>query len=200
MTVIPETATSSHTLFSEISNSMFCNKVTSCRRKIHIQEVHLETSDSSTMRLVTASTRSSLPDHWPKHFVWRLTSNHLFTPYEMYSSTLRAIDINGGSLTFVNSSHYWLVIKRCLTMFDYNSNIHMARLVPEWSSERDKKTPDIVSAIWVAISGLLYTSSVRWIYIQIVIQTWAYICRHVCIGQHSNEDEFMNYVYVIRLF
>ena len=51
--------------------------------------------------------------------------------YEMYCSTLRAININGGSLEFVNSSHHWLVIKRCLTMFDYKSYIHMARLVLE---------------------------------------------------------------------
>ena len=155
-------AISSHTFVSEISNSMFCNKVTSCRRQINIQEVHLETSASSTVRLVTALTRSSLLDHWLKDFVWRSTSNHLFMPYKMYCSTLRAIDINGGSLAFVNSSHYWLVIKRCLTMFDYKSNIHMARLVPEWSSERDKKTPDLVSTIRAMISGLLYTPSVQW--------------------------------------
>ena len=102
-------ATSSHTLVSKISNSVFCNKVNSCRLQINTQEVHLETLDSSTMRLVTALTRSSFPDHWPKDFFWRLTSNHLFTPYEMYCNSLRAIDINGGSLGFVNSSHYWLV-------------------------------------------------------------------------------------------
>ena len=134
----------------------------------------------STMRLVTASIRSSLLDFWPKYFVWRSTSNHLFTPYEMYYSTLRAIDISGGSLAFVNNSHHWLVIKRFLSMFDNKSYIFMARLVPEWSSERDKKTPDPVSSIRAAISGLLYTSYVWWPYIQIVIQTWAYICRHVC--------------------
>jgi len=133
------------------------------------------------MRFVTASTRSSLPDLWSKDFVCRSTSNHLFTPYKMYCSTLRAIDINGGSLAFVNSSHHWLVIKRCLSMFDYKSYIRMARIVPKWSSERDKKTPDLVSSIQAAILGLLYTSSVRWPYIQIVIQTWAYICRRVCI-------------------
>ena len=52
-------------------------------------------------------------------------------PYEMYCSTLRAIDINGGSPVFVNITHHWLVIKRCLSMFDYKSYIHMARLVPE---------------------------------------------------------------------
>ena len=150
------------------------------------------------MRLVTSSTISSLPDFWLKYFVWHSTSNHLFMPYEMYWNTFRAIDINGGSLKFVNSSHHWLVIKRCLTMFDYKPYIHMARLVPEWSSERDKKTLDLVSAIWAMIPGFLYTSSVWWPYIQIVIQTCAYICRHVCIGQHSNVDNFLRYVHVIR--
>ena len=69
----------------------------------------------------------------------------------MYCGTLRAIDINGGSLAFVNSSHHWLVIKRCLPMFDYKSNICMVRLVHERSSERDKKTHDLVSSIRVAI-------------------------------------------------
>ena len=118
----------------------------------------------------------------------------------MYCSTLRAIFINGGSLAFFKSLHHWMVIKWCLSMFDDKSYIHMVRLVPEWSSEWDKKTPDLVSAIRVEISGLLYTSSVQWPYIQIVIQTWAYICRHVCIGKHSNVNEFLNYVYVIRLF
>ena len=156
--------------------------MTSCRRQTIIQEVHLETLCSNTMRLVTASTRSSLLDLWLKDFVWHSTSNHLFTPYEMYCSTLRNIFINSGSLTFVNSSHHWLVIKRCLSMFDDKSYIRMAIFVPEWSSEWDKKTPDLVSSIQAAISGLLYTSSVRWPYIQIVIQTWAYICRHFCIG------------------
>ena len=155
--------------------------MTSCRQQINIQEFHLETSDSSTMRLVTASTRASLPDFLPIDFIWRSTSNHLFIPYEMYCSTLRAIYINGGSLEFVNDFHYWLVIKRCLSMFDDKSYIFMARLVPEWSSERDKKTLDLVSAIWATISGLLYTSSVWWPYIQIFIQTWAYICRRVFI-------------------
>ena len=82
-------------------------------------------------------------------------------PYEMYCSTLRTIDINGGSLAFFNILLHWLVIKRCLTMFDYKSYIHMARLVRERLSERDKKTPDLVLAIWAKISGLLYTSSVR---------------------------------------
>ena len=152
------------------------------------------------MRLVRASTRSSLLGLWPKYFVWRSTSNHLFTLYEMYCSTLRAIEINGGSLAFVNNSHYWLVIKWCLSMFDYKSYICMARLVPKQSSERDKKTPDLVSAIWAMISGSLYTSSIRWPYIAIIIQTWVYICRHVCIGKHSNVDDFLNYVHVIRLF
>ena len=155
--------------------------MTSCQQQINIQEVHLEISDSSTTRLVIASTRSLLLDLWPKYFVWRSTSNHLFTPYKMYGSTLRAIFINGGYLALVNKSHHWLVIKQCLSMFDNKSYIRMARLVPEWSSEWDKKTRDLVSTIWAAISGLLYTSSVRWPYIQIVIQTWAYICRHVCI-------------------
>ena len=121
-------------------------------------------------------------------------------PYEMYCSTLRAIEINGGSLAFFNSSHHWLVIKQCISMFNYKSYIRMARLVPEWSSERDKKTPDLVSAIWATILGLLYTSSIRWPYIQIFIRTWAYICRHVCIGQHSNVDDFLNYVNFIILF
>ena len=72
-------------------------------------------------------------------------------PYKMYCSTLRAIDINGGSLAFVNNSHYWLVIKRYLYMLDYKSYICMAILVPERLSERDKKTPDLVSAIRAAI-------------------------------------------------
>ena len=142
------------------------------------------------MRLVTASTRSYFQDFWLKYFFWSSTSNHLFTPYEMYCSTLRAIFINGGSLAFFNSLHYWLVIKRFLSMFNSKSYICMARLVLEWSSERDKKTLDLVSAIWDAISGLLYTSSLRWLYIHIVIWTWAYICRHVDIGQHSNKDNF----------
>ena len=79
---------------------------------------------------------------------------------KLYCNTLRTININGGSLAFVNNSHHWLVIKRCLTMFDYKSYICMARLVPERSSERDKKTPDLVSAIQAAISRFLYTSSV----------------------------------------
>ena len=153
----------------------------SYRQQIIIQEVHLETSDSSTMRLVTTLTRSSLQDFWPKDFVWCSTSNHLFLPFEMYCSTLRAIDINGGYLAFFNSSHHWLVIKWCLSMFDDKSYIRMARLVPKWSSEWDKKTPDLVLAIRAAILGFLYTSSVWWPYIHIVIQTWAYICRHVCI-------------------
>ena len=118
----------------------------------------------------------------------------------MYYNTLRVIFINGGSLTFVNSSHHWLVIKRCLSMFDDKSYIRMARLVPEWLSEWDKKTPDLVLAIRAVILGFLYTSSVRWPYIQIIIRTWAYICRHICIGQHSNVEEFLNYVRVIRLF
>ena len=118
----------------------------------------------------------------------------------MYCSTLRAIFINGGFLTFVNSSHHWLVIKRCLSMFDYKSYICMARLVLEKSREWDKKTLDLFLAIQVAISGFLYRSSVWWPYIQIVIRTWAYICRHVCIGKHSSVDDFMNYVHVIRLF
>ena len=152
------------------------------------------------MRLVTTSTRSSLLDLWPKDFVWCSTSNHLFTPYKMYCSTLRAIDINCGSLAFVNNSHHWLVIKRCLSMFESKSYIRMARLVPEWPSEWDKKTPDLASAIRAAILGLLYTSSVRWPYIYIFIWTWAYICRHVYIGQHSSVDDFLNYVHVIRLF
>ena len=165
-----------------------------------LQEVHLETSDSNTMRLVTTSTRFSLPDLWLKDFVWRSTSNHLFTPYEMYSSTLRAIDINGGSLVFVNSSHHWLVIKWCLSIFDDKSYIRMARLVPEWSSEWDKETPDLVSAIQATILGFLYTSSIWWPYIYIFIQTWAYICRHVCIGKHFSFEEFLNYVHVIRFF
>ena len=125
--------------------------MTSYRLQINIQEVHLEKSYSSTMRLVTASTRSSLLDLWTKYFVWRLTLNHLFKPYEMYYSTLRAININGGSLAFVNSSHHWLVIKRCISMFNYKSYIHMARLTLEWSSERDKKTLDLVQP-----SGLQY--------------------------------------------
>ena len=144
---------------------MFCNKVTSCWQQINIQEVHLETSYSSTMRLVTASTRSSLLYLWPKYFVWHSTSSNLFTPYKMYCSTLRAIFINGGSLVFVNSSHHWLVIKQFLSIFDDKSYIHMARLVPEWSSERDKKTSDLVSVIQAVISGSLYTSSVWWPYI-----------------------------------
>jgi len=42
-------------------------------------------------------------------------------------------------------------------MLDNKSYIRMARLVSEWSSERDKKTPDLVSSIQAAISGLLYT-------------------------------------------
>ena len=109
------------TFFLQNQYLLFLNKVTSCRSQIIIQEFYLETSSSSTMRLVTASTRSSLQDLLPKDFVWHSTSNHLFTPYEMYCSTLRSIDINGGSLTFVNNSHYWLVIKRCLSMFDYKS-------------------------------------------------------------------------------
>ena len=146
--------------------------MTSYRRQINIQEVHLETSDSSTMRLVTASKISSLPDFWLRYFVLCSTSNHLFMPYKMYCSTLRAIDINGGSLAFVNNTHHWLVIKKCLSMFDYKSYIRMARLVPKWSSERDKKTPDLVLSIRAVISGLLYTSFLRWPYIQIVIQTW----------------------------
>ena len=150
------------------------------------------------MRLITASTRSLLLDHWSKYFFWCSTLNHIFTPYEMYCSTLRAIEINGGSHVFVNSPHHWLVIKRCLSMLDYKSYICMARLVPKWSSEWDKKTPDLVLAIQAVISRLLYTSSVRWPYIHIVIQTWAYICRHVCIGQHSNVEDFLNYVHVIR--
>ena len=174
-------AISSHILLFEISNYPFHNNLTSCRQQIIIQEVHLETSDSSTMRLVTALTISSLPYFWPKDFVWCLTSNNLFTPYEMYCSTLRAIDINGGSIKFVNNSPHWLVIKQFLSMFDYKSYIHMARLVPEWSSEWDKKTPDLVLAIRAVILGFLYTSSVGWPYIQIFIQTWAYICRCVCI-------------------
>ena len=174
--------------------------MTSSRQQINIQEVHLETLDSSTMKLVTASKRSSLPDLWPRDFVWHLTSNHLFTHYEMYCSTLRGIDINGGSLAFVNISHYWLVIKSCITMFGNKSYICMARLVPEWSSERDKKTPDLISTIQAANSILLYTSFVWWPYIQIIIQTGAYIYRHVCIGKHSSVDEFLNYVHVIRLF
>ena len=152
------------------------------------------------MRLVIALTRSSILEFWPKDFVWCLTSNHLFMPYEMYCNTLRAININGGSLMFFNSSHHWLVIKRCLSMFDYKSYIRMARLVPEWSSEQDKKTPDLVSAIWAVISRFLNTSSVWLPYIQIFIWTWAYIYRHVHIGQHSNVDDFLNYVHVIRLF
>ena len=152
------------------------------------------------MRLVIASTRSSLPDFWPKYFVWCSTSNPIFMPYEMYCSTFRAIFINGGSLAFVNNSHHWLVIKRCLSMFDDKSYICMARLVPEWLSEWDKKTPDLVSAIREMILGFLYTSSVWWPYIQNVIRTWAYICRHVCIRQHSNVDDFLNYVHVIRFF
>lgn len=152
------------------------------------------------MKLVTTSTRSSLPYFWPKDFVWRSTSNHLFMLDEIYWSTLRAIDINGGSLAFFNNSHHWLVIKRCLSMFDYKSYIHMARFVPEWPSERDKKILDLVSSIQAGISGLLYTSSVRWPYTQIIIWTWAYICRHFGIGKHSNEDDFLNYVHVIKLF
>ena len=152
------------------------------------------------MRLVTTSTRSLLPYFWPKDFVWCSTSSHLFTPYEMYCSTLRAIEINGGSLAFFNISHHLLVIKRCLTIFDYKSYIRMARLVPERSRAWDKKTPDLFSAIWAVIPGLFYTSSVQWPYIQIFIRTWAYICRHVCIGQHSNVDDFLIYVHVIKLF
>ena len=150
------------------------------------------------MRLVKASTRSSLPDLWPKDFVWNSTSNHLFTPYKMYCNTLRAININGGSLAFVNNSHHWLVIKRCITMFDYKTYIRMARLVLERSSEWDKKTPDLVSSIRAAISRFLYTSSIQLHYMQITIRTWAYICRHVYIGQHSNVDDFLHYVHVIR--
>ena len=87
-------ATSSHTLVSEISNCMFCNNLISCRLQINIQEVHLQTSDSSTMRLVTSSKRSSLLDHWLKDFVWHSTSNHLFTPYKIYCSTFRKVWID----------------------------------------------------------------------------------------------------------
>ena len=79
----------------------------------------------------------------------------------MYYSTLRAIDINGGSIVFVNNSHHRLVIQRCLSMFEYKSYIRMARLLPERSSERDKKTLDLVLAIRAVTSGLLYTSSVQ---------------------------------------
>ena len=118
----------------------------------------------------------------------------------MYCSASKSINFNGGSLAFVNSSHDWLVINRCITMFNYKSYNCMGRLVPKRSSERDKKTPDLVSAIWATISGFLYTSFVRWPYIHIVIQTWAYICRHICIGKISNVDDFLHYVHVIRLF
>ena len=165
MTIIPKNCYIKTNPSLQNQKLLFCNKVTSCWLQINIQEVQLETSDSSTMRLVTALTRSLLPDFWQKDFVWHSTSNKLFMPYEMYYNTLRAIDINGGSLTFFNGSHHWLVIKRRLSMFDYKSYICMARLVPEWSSESDKKTLDLVSAIRVAISGLLYTSSAWWPYI-----------------------------------
>ena len=151
-----------------ISRLLYTSSVRRPYIQIIIHEFYLETS-SITLGLATSSTSFSLPDLWPKYFFFLLTSNHLFTPYKMYCSTLRAIDINGGSLAFVNNSHYWLVIKWCLTMFDYKSNIHMARLVPEWSSERDKKTLDLVSAIRAVIPGLLYTSPIWWPYIHIVI-------------------------------
>ena len=135
--------------------------MTSYLHQIIIQEVYLETSSSSTMRLVTTSTRSLLLDLRLKDFFWCSTLNHLFMSYERNYTTRRAININGRCLVFVNSSHHWLVIKLCLTMFDYKSYIRMPRLVPERSSERDKKTPDLVSSIWAMILGFLYTSSVR---------------------------------------
>ena len=135
-------------------------RVTSCRHQLIIQEVDVGKTLSVLWSLHASMASFSLPvtglHQWPSTerfcMVFDIGSyiQTTWTVLPWGSLSLSVIP-----LAPVNNLHYWLVIRRCLSMFDSRTFFHVDRLVLRVKIERVLKTPDLVSSIRATIySGI----------------------------------------------
>ena len=152
----PKSFSSFHVIYVGFIKALL-QRVTSCRHQLIIQEVDLGTTPFSTLKLACLNGKFlAFSDRFTSMaFNWEILPGvRRQVPFSHHAN---CTVVPWGSLSLlviplapVNSLHHWLVIGRCLSMFESRTFSRGSTCTSDkdWMS---LNTPDLVSSIWAAI-------------------------------------------------